>query len=54
MLLRNETCFPFAFLILGKVAAMNKYNPPPEVVAAQDHLTNVFNSVLQPQRIFDR
>lgn len=33
---------------------MNKYNPPPEVVAAQDHLTHVVHSVMQPQRIFDR
>ncbi|KAL2777699.1 leucine-rich repeat and guanylate kinase domain-containing protein isoform 2, partial [Daubentonia madagascariensis] len=36
-----------------KVAAVNKYDPPPEVVAAQDHLTHVVNSVMQPQRIFD-
>lgn len=34
--------------------AVNKYNPPPEVVAAQDHMTHVFNSLMQPQRIFDR
>lgn len=33
---------------------MNKYNPPPEVVAAQDHLAHVVHSVMQPQRIFDR
>ncbi|NXY89248.1 LRGUK protein, partial [Alcedo cyanopectus] len=36
-----------------KVAAVNKYNPPPEVVAAQDHMTHVMYSMLQPQRIFD-
>ncbi|EPQ06426.1 Leucine-rich repeat and guanylate kinase domain-containing protein [Myotis brandtii] len=36
-----------------KVFAVNKYNPPPEVVAAQDHLTHVVHSVMQPQRIFD-
>ncbi|XP_004398032.1 PREDICTED: leucine-rich repeat and guanylate kinase domain-containing protein [Odobenus rosmarus divergens] len=36
-----------------KVAAVNRYDPPPEVVAAQDHLTHVVNSVMQPQRIFD-
>nr|KAF6338263.1 leucine rich repeats and guanylate kinase domain containing [Pipistrellus kuhlii] len=36
-----------------KVLAVNKYNPPPEVVAAQDHLTHVVHSVMQPQRIFD-
>ncbi|XP_058537242.1 leucine-rich repeat and guanylate kinase domain-containing protein [Ochotona princeps] len=36
-----------------KVAAVNKYDPPPEVVAARDHLTHVVNSVTHPQRIFD-
>ncbi|KAM6419472.1 leucine-rich repeat and guanylate kinase domain-containing protein [Pluvialis apricaria] len=36
-----------------KVAAVNKYDPPPEVVAAKDHMTHVMYSVLQPQRIFD-
>ncbi|XP_068406207.1 leucine-rich repeat and guanylate kinase domain-containing protein isoform X1 [Eschrichtius robustus] len=36
-----------------KVAAVNKYDPPPEVVAAQDHMTHVVNSMMQPQRIFD-
>uniref|UniRef100_A0A4X2L9S4 Guanylate kinase-like domain-containing protein n=1 Tax=Vombatus ursinus TaxID=29139 RepID=A0A4X2L9S4_VOMUR len=36
-----------------KVGALNKYNPPPEVVAAQDHLTHIANSMMQPQRIFD-
>lgn len=34
--------------------AVNKYKPPPEVVAAQDHMTHVVNSLMQPQRIFDR
>ncbi|XP_043319683.1 leucine-rich repeat and guanylate kinase domain-containing protein isoform X1 [Cervus canadensis] len=36
-----------------KISAVNKYNPPPEVVAAQDHMTHVVNSVMQPQKIFD-
>nr|XP_051705745.1 leucine-rich repeat and guanylate kinase domain-containing protein isoform X5 [Oryctolagus cuniculus] len=36
-----------------KVAAVNKYDPPPEVVAARDHLTHVVNSTMHPQRIFD-
>ncbi|KAM6301728.1 leucine-rich repeat and guanylate kinase domain-containing protein [Podargus strigoides] len=36
-----------------KVAAVNKYDPPPEVVAAKDHMTNIMYSVLQPQRVFD-
>ncbi|XP_016077853.1 PREDICTED: leucine-rich repeat and guanylate kinase domain-containing protein [Miniopterus natalensis] len=53
MLLRLTELDQKKIKVEEKVAAMNKYNPPPEVVAAQDHLTNVFNSVLQPQRIFD-
>ncbi|XP_075580673.1 leucine-rich repeat and guanylate kinase domain-containing protein isoform X2 [Pelecanus crispus] len=36
-----------------KVAAVNKYDPPPEVVAAKDHMAHVMYSMLQPQRIFD-
>uniref|UniRef100_F6R7R2 Leucine rich repeats and guanylate kinase domain containing n=1 Tax=Macaca mulatta TaxID=9544 RepID=F6R7R2_MACMU len=36
-----------------QVSAVNKYDPPSEVLAAQDHLTHVVNSVMQPQRIFD-
>ncbi|XP_021145891.1 leucine-rich repeat and guanylate kinase domain-containing protein isoform X2 [Columba livia] len=36
-----------------KVAAVNKYDPPPEVVAAEDHMAQVMYSVLQPHRIFD-
>ncbi|XP_074840292.1 leucine-rich repeat and guanylate kinase domain-containing protein [Carettochelys insculpta] len=36
-----------------KVAAVNKYDPPPEVVAAKDHMTHIMYSMMQPQRIFD-
>ncbi|XP_039769190.1 leucine-rich repeat and guanylate kinase domain-containing protein isoform X2 [Ornithorhynchus anatinus] len=36
-----------------KVAAVNKYDPPPEVIAARDHLTHVVHSMMQPQKIFD-
>ncbi|XP_065529180.1 leucine-rich repeat and guanylate kinase domain-containing protein isoform X4 [Lathamus discolor] len=36
-----------------KVAAVNKYDPPPEVVAAQDHMTHVRRGMMQPQKIFD-
>ncbi|KFP52503.1 Leucine-rich repeat and guanylate kinase domain-containing protein, partial [Cathartes aura] len=36
-----------------QVAAVNKYDPPPEVVAAKDHMTHVMYSMLQPHRIFD-
>ncbi|KAH0617176.1 hypothetical protein JD844_028973 [Phrynosoma platyrhinos] len=35
------------------VAAVNKYDPPPEVVAAQDHMTHIMYSMMQPQRIFN-
>ncbi|NXS54512.1 LRGUK protein, partial [Brachypteracias leptosomus] len=36
-----------------KVAAVNKYDPPPEVIAAKDHMTHVMYSMLQPQRVLD-
>ncbi|KAM9028842.1 leucine-rich repeat and guanylate kinase domain-containing protein isoform 2-T2 [Ara ararauna] len=36
-----------------KVAAVNKYDPPPEVVAAKDHMTHVMRGMMQPQKIFD-
>uniref|UniRef100_A0A8C5MCU4 Leucine rich repeats and guanylate kinase domain containing n=1 Tax=Leptobrachium leishanense TaxID=445787 RepID=A0A8C5MCU4_9ANUR len=36
-----------------KVAALNKYNPPPEVIAGRDHMANVMYSMIQPQKIFD-
>ncbi|XP_075711214.1 leucine-rich repeat and guanylate kinase domain-containing protein isoform X2 [Rhinoderma darwinii] len=36
-----------------KVAAVNKYDPPPEVIAARDHMANVMYSMVQPQKIFD-
>ncbi|KAM9389359.1 leucine-rich repeat and guanylate kinase domain-containing protein [Phaethornis superciliosus] len=36
-----------------KVAAVNKYDPPPELVAAEDHMTHVVYSMLQPLRVFD-
>lgn len=44
----------FASKLWKQVAAVNKYDPAPEVVAAQDHMTHVMYSMLQPQRIFDR
>ena len=54
VLFSSDICFPVAFLVLEKVTAVNKYNPPPEVVAAQDHLIHVVHSMMQPQRVFDR
>ncbi|OXB70896.1 UNVERIFIED_CONTAM: hypothetical protein H355_011869, partial [Colinus virginianus] len=36
-----------------QVDAVNRYDPPPEVVAAKDHMTQLMYSMLQPQRIFD-
>ncbi|XP_029089673.1 leucine-rich repeat and guanylate kinase domain-containing protein isoform X2 [Monodon monoceros] len=53
MLLRLTELDQKKIRVEEKVAAVNKYNPHPEVVAAQDHMTHVFNSLMQPQRIFD-
>ncbi|XP_026884882.2 leucine-rich repeat and guanylate kinase domain-containing protein isoform X1 [Electrophorus electricus] len=36
-----------------KVSAVNKYDPPQEVVAARDHMTHVVFQHMQPQVIFD-
>jgi len=36
-----------------KVAAVNMFNPPAEVIAARDHMFHVTKSLLQPTRIHD-
>uniref|UniRef100_A0A8C5S9V5 Guanylate kinase-like domain-containing protein n=1 Tax=Laticauda laticaudata TaxID=8630 RepID=A0A8C5S9V5_LATLA len=36
-----------------KVAAVNKYDPPQEVAASQDHTTHIMYSMMQPQHIFN-
>ncbi|XP_051544253.1 leucine-rich repeat and guanylate kinase domain-containing protein [Myxocyprinus asiaticus] len=36
-----------------KVSAVNKYDPPLEVVAARDHMTHLVYQLMQPQVIFD-
>ncbi|XP_067915550.1 leucine-rich repeat and guanylate kinase domain-containing protein [Heterodontus francisci] len=36
-----------------KVLAINRYNPPAEVVAANDHMTHILYSFQQLQRIYD-
>lgn len=36
-----------------KVASVNMFNPPPEVIAARDHMFHVTKSLLQPTRIHD-
>ncbi|KAI4886169.1 hypothetical protein NFI96_033331 [Prochilodus magdalenae] len=36
-----------------KVSAVNKYDPPLEVVAARDHMTHMVYQHMQPQVIFD-
>ncbi|XP_032242021.1 leucine-rich repeat and guanylate kinase domain-containing protein [Nematostella vectensis] len=36
-----------------KIAAMNMYSPPMEVVAARDHMLHVVRSLLQPVTIYD-
>ncbi|XP_045244268.2 leucine-rich repeat and guanylate kinase domain-containing protein isoform X1 [Macaca fascicularis] len=53
MLLRLTELDQKKIKVEEKVSAVNKYDPPSEVLAAQDHLTHVVNSVMQPQRIFD-
>lgn len=37
-----------------QVAAVNRRDPPPEVVAAEDHRIHVLCNILQPQRVLDR
>ncbi|NXP56966.1 LRGUK protein, partial [Chloropsis cyanopogon] len=39
--------------VTEKVAAVNREDPPPEVVAAEDHRTHVGYSSRQPQRVLD-
>ncbi|XP_053261714.1 leucine-rich repeat and guanylate kinase domain-containing protein isoform X2 [Podarcis raffonei] len=53
MLLRLTELDHKKITVQEKVAAVNKYDPPPEVVAAQDHMTQIMYSMIQPQRIFD-
>ncbi|KAJ6666296.1 hypothetical protein lerEdw1_000568 [Lerista edwardsae] len=53
MLLRLSELDHKKITVQEKVAAVNKYDPPPEVVAAQDHMTHIMYSMMQPQRIFD-
>ncbi|XP_057179418.1 leucine-rich repeat and guanylate kinase domain-containing protein isoform X1 [Triplophysa rosa] len=36
-----------------KVSSVNKYDPPLEVIAARDHMTNLLYQLMQPQVIFD-
>lgn len=37
-----------------KVASVNMFNPPPEVIASRDHIMHVVYSFLQPSRVWDR
>uniref|UniRef100_UPI00254139FF leucine-rich repeat and guanylate kinase domain-containing protein n=1 Tax=Euleptes europaea TaxID=460621 RepID=UPI00254139FF len=53
MLLRLTELDHKKITVEEKVAAVNKYDPPPEVVAAQDHMTHTLYSMMQPQRIYD-
>ncbi|XP_054844555.1 leucine-rich repeat and guanylate kinase domain-containing protein [Eublepharis macularius] len=53
MLLRLTELDHKKITVEEKVAAVNKYDPPPEVVAAQDHMTHITYSMMQPQRIYD-
>ncbi|XP_019365177.1 PREDICTED: leucine-rich repeat and guanylate kinase domain-containing protein isoform X3 [Gavialis gangeticus] len=53
MLLRLTELDNKKITVEEKVAAVNKYDPPPEVVGAKDHMTHIMYSLMQPQRIFD-
>ncbi|XP_027247217.1 leucine-rich repeat and guanylate kinase domain-containing protein isoform X2 [Cricetulus griseus] len=53
MLLRLTELDQQKIRVEEKVTAVNKYDPPPEVVAVRDHMTHIVNSMSQPQRIFD-
>ncbi|KAL6087967.1 hypothetical protein STEG23_022601, partial [Scotinomys teguina] len=53
MLLRLTELDQQKIKVEDKVSAVNKYDPPPEVIAVRDHMTHVVNSMSQPQRIFD-
>lgn len=37
-----------------QVTAVNKYDPPMEVVAARDHITQLVYQLMQPQVVYDR
>ncbi|XP_044286432.1 leucine-rich repeat and guanylate kinase domain-containing protein [Varanus komodoensis] len=52
MLLRLTELDHKKITVQEKVAAVNKYDPPPEVVAAQDHMTHIMYSMMQPQQVF--
>uniref|UniRef100_A0A8B9JPC8 Leucine-rich repeats and guanylate kinase domain containing n=1 Tax=Astyanax mexicanus TaxID=7994 RepID=A0A8B9JPC8_ASTMX len=48
-----ESFFVFFVSWCSQVTAVNKYDPPLEVVAARDHMTHMVYQHLQPQVIFD-
>lgn len=37
-----------------QVSAVNKYDPPMELVAARDHVTHLVYQMMQPQVLYDR
>lgn len=36
------------------MTAVNEYDPPMEVVAARDHITQLVYQLMQPQLVYDR
>lgn len=40
--------------VKSQVTAVNKYDPPMEVVAARDHITQLVYQLMQPQVVYDR
>uniref|UniRef100_A0A803TCA9 Leucine rich repeats and guanylate kinase domain containing n=1 Tax=Anolis carolinensis TaxID=28377 RepID=A0A803TCA9_ANOCA len=53
MLLRLTELDHKKITVQDKVAAVNKYDTPPELVAVQDHRTHIMYSMKQPQWIFN-
>lgn len=52
----NSTVLKSHFIpnIKSQVTAVNKYDPPMEVVAARDHITQLVYQLMQPQVVYDR
>ena len=44
----------FRNAVTSQVSSVNKYDPPPEVVAARDHMTHLVYQLMQPQVLYDR
>lgn len=56
LIFMKQTQFPvFVGLTFEfQVSSVNKYDPPMELVAARDHMTNLVYQMMQPQVLYDR